>query len=61
MALSLVVMPRTRGGLVALSLLPLRCDEHPELPPTVEWQGLPLHATCANLWANCVRATPPTK
>ena len=37
------------------------CDEHPELPPTVEWQGLPLHATCANLWANCVRATPPTK
>jgi hypothetical protein len=42
-------------------LLARSCDEHPELPPTVEWQGLPLHATCANLWANCVRATPPTK
>ena len=53
--------PRPMSQRCAISLLPLRCDEHPELPPTVAWEGLSLHAPCANLWANCVRATPPNK
>eukprot|EP00665_Eupelagonemidae_sp_cell47_P003453 gene3453-2116_t len=36
----------------ALSLLPLRCDKFPEMPPTVRWAGRGFLAPCANLWVN---------
>jgi len=48
------------GKRCALSLLPLRDDAFPELPPTVEWSGKKLHAPAANLWAHCVRDAPPS-
>ena len=44
----------------ALSLLPLRSEAFPELPPTVEWGGRKLHAPAANTWAHCVRDVPPS-
>ena len=48
------------GKRCALSLLPLRSEEaFPHLPPTVEWGGRRMHAPCANLWAHCVRNSPP--
>uniref|UniRef100_A0A7S2CYF5 Synergin gamma C-terminal domain-containing protein n=1 Tax=Haptolina brevifila TaxID=156173 RepID=A0A7S2CYF5_9EUKA len=43
-----------------LSLLPLSSEELPELPPTVLWDGRPLHAPYANLWANCVKDALPS-
>ena len=43
----------------ALSLLPLRCDKFPEMPPTVRWAGRGFLAPCANLWVNAVRGEPP--
>jgi len=42
-----------------LSLLPLRCKEFPDQPPTVEWEGKLFQAPYANLWANCVSKTCP--
>ena len=47
------------GKRCSLSLLPLKSEDFPELPPTVEWGGKRLHAPSANLWAHCVRNEVP--
>ena len=47
----------------SLSLLPLRrsdpdAEEDDGLPPTVHWEGVALHAPCANLWAKSGKPAP---